>query len=300
MMSRCSLLSASLLLLVTSVAAAQPNLTVNDVAQNEGGGSTTTYTFTVALSAPAGPGGVTFDIATADGTAQDDNPVTEDNDYVARSLTGQTIPAGSSTYAFNVLVNGDANPEANETFFVTVTNVTGAVVTDGQGLGTIVNDDVILIHDVQGPGAATPIPGATVTVEGVVVGDYQGSTQLSGFFLQEEDADVDANPATSEGIFVFCSACPTPVAEGQRVRVTGTVSEFFNMTQITASTAGAVVVTAAGNQLAEVTPSPIDLPVVGRRRRLLRDPRRDARHLRRRVDGLGVFRAPALWPDRAV
>src|SRR5262249_37321159 len=83
------------------------------------------------------------------------------------------------------------------------------------------------------------------------------------FFLQEEDADADADPATSEGIFVFCIGCPTAVAEGQRVRATGTVSEFFNMTEITASTAPSVVVTDAGNHLAEVTPAPIDLPVVG-------------------------------------
>ncbi len=240
-----------------------PNLTIDNVTLNEGNGGTTTFTFTVSLSSPAGAGGVSFDIATADGTAQDDNPATEDNDYQANSLTGQTIPAGSSTYTFNVLVNGDLVPESDETFFVNVTNVTNAIATDGQGQGTIVNDDLTFIHDVQGPGAATPIPGATVTVEGIVIGDYQANTQLQGFFLQEEDTDADANPATSEGIFVFCSACPTPVAEGQRVRVTGVVSEFFNMTEITASTAGSVVVTNAGNNLAQVTPAPIDLPVVG-------------------------------------
>ena len=38
----------------------------------------------------------------------------------------------------------------------------------------------IFIHDVQGTGAATPIPGATVTVEGVVIGNFQGSTQAAG------------------------------------------------------------------------------------------------------------------------
>jgi uncharacterized repeat protein (TIGR01451 family) len=53
------------------------------------------------------------------------------------------------------------------------------------------------------------------------------------------------------------------VAEGQRVQVQGTVSEIFNMTELTASTAGSVVITNAGNNLAQVTPSPIDLPVVG-------------------------------------
>src|SRR6185295_2593537 len=121
--------------------AALPSLTINDVSLNEGNAGTTSFTFTVSLSAPAGLGGVTFDIATADGTAQDDNPVTEDNDYVAKSLTGQTIPSGSSTYSFTGLVNGDLIPETNETFFVNVSNVTGATVMDNQGQGTIVNDD---------------------------------------------------------------------------------------------------------------------------------------------------------------
>ena len=173
----------------------------------------------MSLSAPAPAGGVTFDIATADGTA------TAGSDYTAKSLTGQTIPAGSSTYTFDVLVNGDAIPEPDETFFVNVTNVTNAIATDGQGLGMIVNDDLTFIHDVQGSGATTPIPGATVLVEGVVTANFQGADKLQGFFLQEEDADADADPNTSEGIFIFCGACATPVAEGQRVRVRGTVSE---------------------------------------------------------------------------
>ncbi|MCL4253092.1 MAG: ExeM/NucH family extracellular endonuclease, partial [Anaerolineae bacterium] len=119
------------------------------------------------------------------------------------------------------------------------------------------------IHDVQGNGSASPIIGSTVTVEAVVIGDFQGpaATELRGFFIQEEDADVDADPMTSEGIFVFCSACPDAVNVGDIVRVTGNVSEFFNMTQITASTAGSVVVQSTGNPLP--TPATINLPVVG-------------------------------------
>ena len=64
-----------------------------------------------------------------------------DNDYVQKSLTGQTILQGNSTYSFTVSVNGDNAIEPNETFFVNITTVTGAIVTDGQGQGTIVNDD---------------------------------------------------------------------------------------------------------------------------------------------------------------
>jgi len=240
---------------------AAPNLTINDVTLNEGNAGTTTFTFTVSLSAPAGAGGVTFDIATADNTA------TQPSDYTQKTLTSQTIPAGSSTYTFDVLVNGDTTPETDETFFVNVTNVINAIVTDGQGLGTIVNDDITKIHDVQGNGATSPIVGSTVTVEGVVTANFQGANKLKGFFLQEEDADADADPNTSEGIFIFCSTCPTAVAEGQRVKATGTVSEFTDapgtMTEISATTAPSVVVTDAGNHLAEVTPSPITLPIVG-------------------------------------
>lgn len=196
-----------------------PNLSINDVSQAETDAGTTTFTFTVSLSAPAGPGGVTFDIATQDNTA-----TTADNDYVTNSLTGQTIPAGSSTYAFNVTVNGDTTVEPNETFFVNVTSVTGANVLDGQGTGTIQNDDVTLtpIHDIQGPGASSPIVGSSVTTTGIVTG-----VRSNGFFIQEPDASVDADPATSEGVLVFTGGAPPAAAVvGALVQVTGTVTEF--------------------------------------------------------------------------
>ncbi|HJQ25361.1 MAG TPA: hypothetical protein VKA60_15685, partial [Blastocatellia bacterium] len=84
-------------------ASVQPNLTINDVSLNEGNAGTTTFTFTVSLSSAA-PGDVTFDIATADGTA------TQPSDYTQKSLTSQTIPQGSMSYTFDVLVNGDTTP----------------------------------------------------------------------------------------------------------------------------------------------------------------------------------------------
>ena len=131
-----------------------PNLTIDDVSIAEGNSGPTTFTFTVSLSAPAGPGGVSFNIATADGTAQDDTPPTEDNDYVAQSLTAQTITAGNTSYTFNVTVNGDTLVETNETFAVNVSSVSGANVTDGVGQGTIQNDDtpLLVISQVYGGG----------------------------------------------------------------------------------------------------------------------------------------------------
>lgn len=197
-----------------------PALSIDDVSLGEGNAGTTSFLFTVSLSAPAGPGGVTFDIATANNTA------VAPGDYTTNSLTGQTIPAGSSTYAFTVLVNGDTTAEANETFLVNVTGVTGATVAPGQGTGTgtINNDDVSLtpIHDIQGPGNSSPIVGATVTTRGIVTG-----IKNNGFFIQEPDATVDADPATSEGVFVFTSSAPAgTILVGDQVQVTATVIEF--------------------------------------------------------------------------
>ena len=224
-----------------------PILRVNDVSVTEGNSGAVAANFTVSLSSPAQAGGVTFDIATQDNTA-----TTADNDYVAKSLTGQTIPQGQQTYTFSVMVNGDTNVEPNETFFVNVTNVTGANVADGQGTGTIVTDDfaITLIHDIQGNAETPNFVGQVRAIRGVVVGDFQGSVNLNGFFVQEEDIDTDVDPATSEGIFIFDPATLTPVNVGDNVTVTGTVTNFGSPSGLTELiTLTSVVVNSAGNPL---------------------------------------------------
>lgn len=88
------------------------------------------------------------------------------------------------------------------------------------------------IHAVQGAGSVSPFAGATVTIEGVVVGDFQGGAGLNGFFVQEEVEDSDADPLTSEGVFVFDAAYGTNVNLGDVVRVKGVVSEYFELTEV--------------------------------------------------------------------
>jgi predicted extracellular nuclease len=196
-----------------------PALTINNVTVPEGNSGATAATFTVSLSAPAGVGGVTFDIATQDGTA-----TVADNDYVARTIIGQTIAEGSQNFSFAVTVNGDTNPEPNETFLVNITNVTGATLADDQGVGTITNDDFasIPIHTIQGSGTMSPFANQVVTVSGIVTG-----VKSNGFFIQAPDAEADANPSTSEGVFVFTSSAPPAAAAiGNSVAVMGTVQEF--------------------------------------------------------------------------
>lgn len=227
-------------------------LSINDVAVAEGNSGTTLATFTVSLSAPAEAGGVTFDIATQDNTA-----TTADNDYAARSLTGQTIAEGSQAFVFQVTVNGDTTRESVETFFVNVTNVVGATVSDGQGVGTI-NDDDLRIRDIQGAAHLSPYNGQAVAgVPGVVT-----VLRTAGFYLQ--DPNPDGDDATSEAIYVFTSSAPT-VSVGDSILVSGTVAEFrpgsdaknLTTTEITAPT---ITVGSTGNAL----PAPIIIGTGGR------------------------------------
>lgn len=87
------------------------------------------------------------------------------------------------------------------------------------------------ISAVQGAGASSPLDGQQVVVEAVVTASFQGSDQLSGFFIQEELADQDNNSATAEGVFVF-SREPV-VGVGDLVRLLATVGEYSGATQLT-------------------------------------------------------------------
>lgn len=174
-----------------------PTLTINDVTVNEGNAGTTSFTFTVSLGAPAGPGGVTFDIATANGTA------TAGVDYVANSLTGQTIPAGSSSYTFTVLVNGDALNEASETFFVNVTNVVNAVVVDGQGVGTVVNDDPLPSLSIDDVTVVEGNSGTTNAVFTVTLSAASGQTVSVNYTTADGTATQPADYTSTSGTLTF-------------------------------------------------------------------------------------------------
>ena len=107
----------------------------------------------------------------------------------------------------------------------------------------------------------SPMIGETVMIEAVVVGDFQDddsdtSRELRGFYVQEETTDEDGDPSSSEGIFVFDGSTDVDVNVGDRVRVVGTVDQFFGETQLEDTTLIEVLET---DQLASVTPASISL-----------------------------------------
>jgi Calx-beta domain len=113
------------------------------VTVTEGNTGTVTAVFTVTLSA-ASDQDVTVRYATANGTA------TAGSDYQAASGILTFVPGGPLTQTITVQVNGDRLGEANETFSVNLSQATNGFLSDGQGVGTVVDDEPrISISDVS-------------------------------------------------------------------------------------------------------------------------------------------------------
>ncbi len=117
------------------------------------------------------------------------------------------------------------------------------------------------IHDIQGTSWVSPDAGGSVTdVPGIVTALRTGSSR--GFWMQ--DPNPDANPVTSEGIFVFTSSAPT-VAVGDSVLVSGKVSDYYPLSGgDTVSTTSNLSVTEIGSPQITVLSSgnPLPAPIV--------------------------------------
>jgi predicted extracellular nuclease len=85
------------------------------------------------------------------------------------------------------------------------------------------------ISAIQGSGMASQLVGQVVQIEAVVTDTLPG---LQGYTVQAVGAEQDNDPATSEGLFVYLASSNLGVAVGQRVRVQGTVAEYFTQTQL--------------------------------------------------------------------
>lgn len=121
------------------------------------------------------------------------------------------------------------------------------------------------IHEIQGPGAESPLVGQDVTVEGVVTGidDEIGASfgpnntirrfpEDAGIFVQEEADDADDDPNTSEGIFIGFVRDRGAYEPGDVVRINGEVREKFGQT---------IISEAFGEEPEKVGMAPVPEPV---------------------------------------
>ena len=112
-----------------------PSLTINDVTVDEGAG---TAIFTVTLAGMV-TSPVSVDFATADGSA------TGGSDYTGTSGSLSFSAAGTDT--ITVSISDDVVTEGSENFVVNLSNASGAAISDGQGVGTINDNDADLSID---------------------------------------------------------------------------------------------------------------------------------------------------------
>jgi CSLREA domain-containing protein len=115
-----------------------PALSIGDVSLAEGNPAqgapgTKVLTFPISLSAPSGQI-VKVNFATANGIAR------SASDYVAKNGT-LTFSPGVTTQTISININGDTLVEADETFYVILSNAVNASIGRGRGMGTIINDD---------------------------------------------------------------------------------------------------------------------------------------------------------------
>ena len=92
------------------------------------------------------------------------------------------------------------------------------------------------IAEIQGAGATSPVNNALVTTSGVVTAAYPRATgDFAGFYLQTAGSGgtPDATPGASDGVFVYTGLQTISPAVGDKVTVTGKVTEFFGMTELT-------------------------------------------------------------------
>jgi predicted extracellular nuclease len=215
-----------------------------------GQSTTLSGTITTGQNPPSASYAVSCDLTAIGGSATQSLPVTGATFSYVATVSSSTVPGG---YSFPCSVIDDQSRAT--TFSIALSVLLPLDSTCGAPATPI---DVV-----QGPGATSPLAGQVVDVEGIVVGAFQGSTKLNGFYLEQPPDAQDGNPLTSEGLFVFANAPAVNV--GDRVRIRGTVSEFAsntgalvsNLTELGATSNGSVCST--GNTLPE--PVTVALPV---------------------------------------
>jgi len=143
LLNSAKLLSIICLLFVTAeITQAQslPTLSVNDIIVNETDVTSPTvfgYDFTISLSAPSA-NVVSVQACTQAGSA------TADVDFVS-GCTPVNIQPGKTSETVTVYIKGDTLVEGTETFSLNLTNPFNATIARAQGVGTIIDDDTLLL-----------------------------------------------------------------------------------------------------------------------------------------------------------
>ena len=228
-----------------------------------------------ALPAPDATGTLNLSASAGIVTLRHDTTTVDLVGYGSAATKSETAPAPGLSNTTSDARTSAADTDDNAKDFAagapTPTNAAGATVGTGGGPGggggTPPTPGDVRIHDIQGSSWLSPLAGTKVTnVPGIVTG-VRSSGSSKGYWIQ--DPTPDANPATSEGLFVFTGSAAITVKPGDSVLVSGSVSEFRQSTDDTPNSnlsttelgGSTVTVLSSGNPLpAPVVLTPTTVP----------------------------------------
>jgi len=93
--------------------------------------------------------------------------------------------------------------------------------------------EITPIEQVQGTGDSSALAGQQATVRGVVTGAY-AEGGIRGFYLQSAGTGAQLPTGGSPAVFVYAPDEVSSVQVGDHLQVSGTVSEYYGLTQIKA------------------------------------------------------------------
>ena len=91
----------------------------------------------------------------------------------------------------------------------------------------------VTIAEIQGNGAESPLAGQTVKTTGIVTAVY-AEGGFNGIYLQTAGTGPTNDDGVSDGVFVYGSKLAQAVAKGDYIEVTGEVTEYFGLTEVSA------------------------------------------------------------------
>ncbi|MFZ5785688.1 MAG: Calx-beta domain-containing protein [Acidobacteriota bacterium] len=138
-----------------------PGLRVAGSRSGEGNALSTDMVFSVTLTGRSASA-VRFDVSTAGGTARQGTACSGGADFIGTRRSAVEITAGSLDTTIAVPVCGDPLWENDETFTVSLSNPINARVDQGQGVGTITDDDPPLLS-IRAPAEVREPAGAFST-----------------------------------------------------------------------------------------------------------------------------------------
>lgn len=180
------------------------SISIANLSRNEGDAGTTIFNFEVSIDGGAAAlQDIQFTYSTANITATA-------ADYVAVTGASGTITAGNSSTLVAILVNGDVQLEADESFEVRISNPVNAILGTAEAVGTIQNDD-----------------SASVQIADVSVNEDDGSVTMVAILDNPVAGGFRVRVSTNDGTATLANDDYTPI-NSRLLVFTGTAGEIEN------------------------------------------------------------------------